>query len=61
MQLCTSQSYTTTATAATPTVNLPGHRLVIKDKCEDSSVVQLGHRHTSLLKQLGGQQKEMSM
>lgn len=35
-------------------MNLPRNWLVIKDECEDASVVQLGYRHTSLLKQLDG-------
>lgn len=41
-------------TAVAPTMNLPRNWLVIKDECEDASVVQLGYRHTSLLKQLDG-------
>lgn len=35
-------------------MNLPRNWLVIKDEREDASVVQLGYRHTSLLKQLDG-------
>lgn len=40
------------AVTPTPTMDLPGHRLVIKHKSEDAAVMQLWCRHTSLLQQL---------